>query len=49
MEQDKKRRLAAVKTADAVNKVEGVPVSPLARRLSAQWDRGEIKGEEMKS
>ena len=49
MEQNKKRRLAAVKTADAVNKVEGVPVSPLARRLSAQWARGEITGEEMKA
>lgn len=49
MEQDKKRRLAAVKTADAVNKIEGVPISPLARRLSAQWARGEITGEEMKA
>jgi len=49
MEQDKKRRLAAVKTADAVNKIEGVPISPQARRLSAQWARGEITGEEMKA
>ncbi len=49
MQQNKKRRLAAVKTADAVNKIEGVPVSPEARRLSAQWARGEITGEEMKA
>ncbi len=49
MEQDKKRRLAAVKTADAVNKIEGVPISPQARQLSAQWARGEITGDEMKS
>lgn len=49
MQQNKKRRLAAVKTADAVNKIEGVPVSPLARRLSAQWARGEITGKEMKA
>ena len=49
MQQNKKRRLAAVKTADAVNKIEGVPVSPQARRLSAQWARGKITGKEMKA
>ncbi|GHU81516.1 hypothetical protein FACS1894191_8440 [Clostridia bacterium] len=42
------RRLAAVKLADAVNKIEGVPVSQHARRLSARWARGEISGIEMK-
>ena len=46
---DYSRRLKAVKLADAVNKIEGVPVSENARRLSAQWARGEITGEEMKA
>ena len=47
--QDYSRRLNAVKLADAVNKIEGVPVTENARRLSAQWARGEITGEEMKA
>jgi hypothetical protein len=47
--QDYSRRLNAVKLADAVNKIEGVPVTENARRLSAQWARGEITGDEMKA
>jgi len=47
--QEYTRRLNAVKLADAVNKIEGVPVTENARRLSAQWARGEITGEEMKA
>lgn len=43
------RRLAAVKLADAVNKIEGIPVSTRARQLSARWARGEITGYEMKA
>ncbi len=43
------RRLAAVKTADAINAIEGVPVSDYARRLSASWARGELTGEQMKA
>lgn len=43
------RRVAAVKAADAINAIEGAPVSGYARRLSALWARGEITGEEMKS
>jgi hypothetical protein len=46
--QDYSRRLNAVKLADAVNKIEGVPVTENARRLSAQWARGEITGDDMK-
>jgi len=46
--QKNNRRLAAVKLADAVNKIEGVPVSRWARLLSAQWARGEISGDDMK-
>lgn len=44
-----KRRVAAVKTADAINAIEGVPVSDYARKLSASWARGELTGEQMKS
>ena len=43
------RRLAAVKTADAINAIEGVPVSDYARQLSASWVRGELTGEQMKA
>lgn len=42
------RRVAAVKTADALNAIEGVPVSDYARTLSCCWARGEISGEQMK-
>lgn len=43
------RRIAAVRTADAINKIEGVPVSQKAQKLSASWARGEISGAEMKA
>lgn len=43
------RRLEAAKLADAINKIEEVPVSAYAKKLSAQWVRGEITGEEMKA
>jgi len=43
------RRLAAVKLAEAINKIEGVPVTSYAKKLSAQWVRGDIIGEEMKA
>lgn len=43
------RRLTAVKLADAVNKIEGVPISIHARQLSTRWARGEITGAEMKA
>jgi hypothetical protein len=42
------RRIAAVMLADAVNKIEGVPISRQARQLSARWVKGEITGAEMK-
>ena len=47
-EQQRRRRIAAVKTADAINAIEGAPVSNYARELSLRWVRGEITGEEMK-
>ena len=44
-----KRRIAAVKTADAINAIEGVPVSRYAQVLSSSWARGEISGAQMKA
>jgi hypothetical protein len=43
------KRRAAVKLANAVNKIEGVPVSTQAKTLSVKWARGEISGAEMKA
>lgn len=43
------RRIAAVKAADAINAIEGVPVSNYARMLSIYWARGQISGGQMKS
>ena len=34
------RRTAALKTADAINAIEGVPVSDYAKTLSFCWARG---------
>lgn len=48
-EQERKRRIAAIKTADAINAIEGVPVSDYARELSLRWSKGEITGDEMKA
>ena len=42
------RRVAAVKTADAINAIEGAPVSRYAQMLSRSWARGEITGTQMK-
>ena len=42
------KRIAAVKTADTINAIEGVPVSDYARELSMRWAKGEITGEQMK-
>ena len=46
-ESERQKRIAAVKTADAINAMGGVPVSPLARELSVRWVRGEISDQEM--
>lgn len=48
-EQERKRRIAAVKAADAINAIEGTPISDYARELSLRWSRGEISGDEMKA
>lgn len=43
------RRIAAVKTADAINAIEGVPVTDYARTLSKCWAKEELTGEQMKA
>ncbi len=45
----KAKRNNAVAVADALNKIEGVPVSDYARRLSKEWADGKITGAEMKA
>ena len=37
-----------MKLADALNAIEGVPVSSYAKTLSQCWARGELTGEQMK-
>lgn len=44
----KKRRIHAVKLADALNAIEGVPVSDYAKALSTCWANGELTGTQMK-
>lgn len=45
----KTKRLNAIRVADALNKIEGVPVSEYARMLARKWANGEITGEQMKA
>ena len=47
--QEINRRRIAVKTADAINKIEGAAVSTDARILSEKWVRGELTGAQMKA
>lgn len=43
------KRITAIKVADTLNKIEGVPVSDFARELSHKWAKGEITGNQMKA
>ncbi|MBR1763453.1 MAG: hypothetical protein IJ731_08850 [Eubacterium sp.] len=43
------KRTAAVKVADTLNNIEGVPVTAYAKELSAKWAKGEITGAQMKA
>ncbi len=43
------KRTAAIKVADALNMIEGVPVSAFAKELSSKWAKGEISGADMKA
>ena len=49
MDQTLNRRIAAVKAADVINAIEGVPVSDYAKDLSTRWARGEITDQQMKA
>ena len=40
--------IKAEKIADAINDIEGVPVSDKARELSAPWVNGDISSADMK-
>ena len=43
------KRLNAIRVADALNKIEGVPVSENTRILARKWANGEITVEQMKA
>lgn len=45
----KAKRQSAIKVADALNMIEGVPVSSFAKELSEKWANGEITGVQMKA
>ena len=42
------KRVAAVKTADAINAIEGASISSYARALSTSWARRELDSQQMK-
>lgn len=44
----KERRIQAVKLADALNAIEGAPVSEYAKMLSHCWANGDLTGEQIK-
>ena len=44
----RERRIQAVKLADVLNAIEGVPVSEYAKMLSHCWANGDLTGEQMK-
>ena len=44
----KSRRAQAVKLADALNAIEGVPVTEYAKMLSRCWAEGQMTGAQMK-
>ena len=41
------KRENAVAFADAINRINGIPISDDAQQLSAKWVHGEITGDEM--
>lgn len=46
---DYSKRIASLKVADTLNKIEGIPVSDFVRELSDKWSNGEITGSQMKA
>lgn len=43
------KRKRAVRIANAINSIEGVPVSTKAKELSMLWANGKITGEQLKA
>lgn len=43
------KRTTAIKVSDALNSIEGVPVSAFAKELSAKWAKDEITSADMKA
>ena len=43
------KRTTAIKVADALNNIEGVPVSAFAKELSAKCEKGEITDADIKA
>ena len=46
---DLKKRKRAVKIANAVNSIEGVPVSEEVKHIQARFAKGELTSEQMKT
>ena len=46
---DLKKRRRAVKIANAVNSIEGVPVSKEVKLIQARFAKGELTSEQMKT
>ena len=44
-----KQKTAAVKGADTLNNIEGVPVTVFAKEFSAKWAKGKITGAQMQA
>jgi hypothetical protein len=42
------KRTTAIKVADTLNNIEGVPVTDYAKELALKWAKGEITGAQMK-
>lgn len=45
----KSKRIQAMKLADALNAIEGAPVSDYAKTLSHCWVNGDLTGAQMKA
>lgn len=48
-QQERTHKLVAIKTADAINAIKGVPVSDYARSLSDRWIKVEITDDEIRT
>lgn len=43
------KKQTAVRVADTLNKIEGVPVTEFAKELSSKWAKSEITSAQMKT